>query len=720
MEYKPSNRIKNSEKKMYEDESYYLQKDINPDTVDVAIMSFRDKYTYGYSLLLQTLFSQIAETDMKVTAAIDNRKASINGLEYTLNPLDNTPQAIKDYIKTFVENFDLTGFNNLCIDARLRQFSIATIDSTIVKDGYIYPSNSITTWDSKFFERNPKNNRYYIYKLYNNQYNPSDEVNGDNAIIIEEDKNGTPVLTPLLKNEVAKYWMMSNWINKNQLYGKPGIFYVLNGMYDENSAEYKTAVNALENYQDYNMAVINASSTEDSKFPIKIIPTDTRPTESFEKIIRYFDDCNAQLILGTGAGTEQERYGTRATSTAKLATVWENRVKDDMKFISTQMNKVINKWVKLNFNTDYEVPNNYFTLSMPKNSHDLIALIQGMFDATGVTVDKKYLADTLGFDIDRLVDTGTQDEDTSVESVEDNDVNITNSKFKQNKYRWSNLGSEKKKIDLNRDIAFNYIDSNKDTFLKENIEQGILDSVDEFGYHEVKMLENVYKNTYDDLWLWLAMFYFVGKYSNELSTIQAKSILNSEDIVELKSKLNDIAIDVEVDINTIINKLSILASTNIQLFTDTISKRINKIKGDIVDVEEVKSIILENIDYLNNSNIISQENAVRVLNIGLNNTILSMAEQYPYARYRAIEDDVTTEFCLSYNGSVVEVGSSIFNRISPPNHFNCRSHWELLDNYDGDVLEKSIVKDGSEIIPENGFANPILSIDDLIQELNNG
>jgi len=42
-------------------------------------------------------------------------------------------------------------------------------------------------------------------------------------------------------------------------------------------------------------------------------------------------------------------------------------------------------------------------------------------------------------------------------------------------------------------------------------------------------------------------------------------------------------------------------------------------------------------------------------------------------QYQAIMDDVTTEFCAEHDGQVIRADDPDLQRISPPNHFNCRS-----------------------------------------------
>jgi len=410
-----SNKIKRNEKQLLSEMLYYLQSDITPKKIDEAMRAYSDKYTYGYSILLQSLFASITDSDLKVSALIQNRKSAIKSLNFTLNPPDDTPENIKEYVKDFIKKIYLPDFMDIIINARLRGFSVVEMDIQKV-NGKLYPVGAFDEHDQKFFEKNPNNDQYYIYRQNTYKYDAKNKIDGDNILIIEDLINDKILLTPILKLIVASYWTIADWINKNQLYGKPGIFYVLtSGNTDENSPEYKNAVKTLDQFVNNRISIVSATSSDDKKFPIKSIPNDTRPTDSFEKFLRFNYDQQAQLILGTGAGTEQERYGTRSTATAKLSMIGENKVKDDMRFVNNILNNLINKFVHANFNTSFEVPNDYFMLEMPKDLHEKALLLKEIREATGIKVDKQYVADEFNIDISSLIEEEDEIEDISIE-----------------------------------------------------------------------------------------------------------------------------------------------------------------------------------------------------------------------------------------------------------------------------------------------------------------
>jgi len=410
-----SKKIKRNEKKLLDEMLYYLQSDITPKKVDDAMRADSDKYIYGHSIQLQSLFASIADNDLKVSSLIQNRKSAIKSLNFTLNPPDNTPSSIKSYVKDFIKKIYLPDLIDIIINARLRSFSVAEMNIQRI-NGKLYPVGAFNEHDQRFFEKNPENDQYYIYRQNAYKYEVKNKIDGDNILIIEDLINDRILLTPALKLIIANYWTIGDWINKNQLYGKPSIFYVLtSGNTDENSEDYKNAVKALDQYVNDRIAIVSAPSSDDKKFPIKSIPNDTRPTDSFEKFLRFNYDQLAQLILGTGAGTEQERYGTRSTATAKLSMVGENKVKDDMRFVNNILNSLINKFIHANFNTSFEVPNDYFMLEMPKDLHEKALLLKGVYEATGIKVNKQYVADEFNIDIASLVEDESDIEDISIE-----------------------------------------------------------------------------------------------------------------------------------------------------------------------------------------------------------------------------------------------------------------------------------------------------------------
>lgn len=47
-------------------------------------------------------------------------------------------------------------------------------------------------------------------------------------------------------------------------------------------------------------------------------------------------------------------------------------------------------------------------------------------------------------------------------------------------------------------------------------------------------------------------------------------------------------------------------------------------------------------------------------------------------RYTAVLDSATTNYCRSLDGSVFDPQDPNFHKVSPPNHFNCRSRWSAI------------------------------------------
>lgn len=73
-------------------------------------------------------------------------------------------------------------------------------------------------------------------------------------------------------------------------------------------------------------------------------------------------------------------------------------------------------------------------------------------------------------------------------------------------------------------------------------------------------------------------------------------------------------------------------------------------------------------------------------------------------QYSSIIDSRTTDFCESYNNRIFLKDDPIWNSITPPNHFNCRSTVvpvTVLDEYEPSI--KARKQDGALIQPGNGF-----------------
>ncbi len=86
------------------------------------------------------------------------------------------------------------------------------------------------------------------------------------------------------------------------------------------------------------------------------------------------------------------------------------------------------------------------------------------------------------------------------------------------------------------------------------------------------------------------------------------------------------------------------------------------------------------------------------------------AEHIPYLEYVAILDERTTPICEHYHGIIRPVSDPIWNEISPPNHFNCRSVVRPVTRHEAET-EKTRITPDDEIEklpkPQEGFrSNP--------------
>jgi len=114
---------------------------------------------------------------------------------------------------------------------------------------------------------------------------------------------------------------------------------------------------------------------------------------------------------------------------------------------------------------------------------------------------------------------------------------------------------------------------------------------------------------------------------------------------------------------------------------------------------------------------IVDSNAVQLFQTAYYFEIVQNKEQYPAVRYTATLDNRTTEFCRSYHGKIFRVGDSITEFVAPPNHFNCRSYLEPLEQ--GEFNENNIQegflsnKDGL-VLPEIGFDFKLENMESLV------
>lgn len=69
-------------------------------------------------------------------------------------------------------------------------------------------------------------------------------------------------------------------------------------------------------------------------------------------------------------------------------------------------------------------------------------------------------------------------------------------------------------------------------------------------------------------------------------------------------------------------------------------------------------------------------------------------------QYSAVMDHRTTPFCRSWDGKVLKVGDPRIERVTPPNHYNCRSLWVPLTKLDAFELSREYPAES----PAEGFA----------------
>lgn len=130
-------------------------------------------------------------------------------------------------------------------------------------------------------------------------------------------------------------------------------------------------------------------------------------------------------------------------------------------------------------------------------------------------------------------------------------------------------------------------------------------------------------------------------------------------------------------------------------------------------VDQIKSFL--DTDREQYATTIARTNASTAYNSGRMNLFSSdeVSDNIEAYEYSAIMDDATTEFCSDHNGEIIKVDDPELGRITPPNHFNCRSILipvftgdnELADGpYEGWEDSKDTWERNSQ--PAEGFGAP--------------
>lgn len=85
-------------------------------------------------------------------------------------------------------------------------------------------------------------------------------------------------------------------------------------------------------------------------------------------------------------------------------------------------------------------------------------------------------------------------------------------------------------------------------------------------------------------------------------------------------------------------------------------------------------------------------------------TAPAVLELRPYVRYDGIDDDRQTEFCRALDGKILPADDPLWNRCTPPNHYNCRCVLTPLSEEEAE--EEGIETEPPDVEPQDGFGLP--------------
>ncbi|NLJ48929.1 MAG: minor capsid protein [Candidatus Atribacteria bacterium] len=107
--------------------------------------------------------------------------------------------------------------------------------------------------------------------------------------------------------------------------------------------------------------------------------------------------------------------------------------------------------------------------------------------------------------------------------------------------------------------------------------------------------------------------------------------------------------------------------------------------------------------------VVYRTNVIAAYNAGRFEGAKTYKNRIQYLTFIAILDERTTDICRSYDGITRPVDDPIWEKITPPNHFQCRSTVRAVWKYEKDKPKLTSKKDLEDLpIPQEGFdASPV-------------
>ncbi len=536
-----------------------------------------------------------------------------------------------------------------------------------------------------------KNNKLVVIDV--KKRNPLRFAFNTNGNLVYYDKNGMEKIAPYgkfcimtydslddsnkygnsLNSSCFWYWTFKKkgwgyWLNSLQKYGLPPLVYKAMATDEDEST---TKASQLAQVQSGASIVIDV----DENIEAINVPADK---ESFEKFIKIADEQIAKIYLGSPSLIENSKYGTYSNSQTQENGL-ENLVITDLKTIQSAIREyIIKPLIMLNFGSDSEIPQIAF-IKEDKDSKD----------------SKENITDE---NTNNNNDRKTNNKDSNTNESNNQNTNNNNLQNEKENYEYSKINEFELDENLPPHIialekCINNLKIKQNAIYKDIFQYKNLDNNSKMA---VKQLKDVYDDYESRLSVNIAYGLF---YTKLLAKLEHKKQTQSFSL----DKLLDIFAKVDLYDGAILpfdeaykrfkNKIT-LSSSEFDNLVDSAKSGAYRIAGiEAKKIVNVTKIMLENNlnnrkewkkqanEYLENAgydisgnhlDTIYRTNVFQSYSVAQWNEYQLVKKQFPALKYVTIGDNRVRPTHRELSGKVFMLDDPIWNRIYPPNGYNCR------------------------------------------------
>ncbi len=444
----------------------------------------------------------------------------------------------------------------------------------------------------------------------------------------------------------------------------------------------------LENMTEGNVVALPSGRDENGQLMWDItFLNDEDKTDPFITRARYIDEMILKALVIPEKALTQGEVGARASIEA-FQNMFMQRKQDILNEIVTAINLyLLPQFIEFNFGKNIDA--NIIVGSLSDSTAEVSnVIIQKLIDKDKVKVDKKWLISKTGIpieyvdeideDIQEEQNTGQSDnlEDPGNKEKEIKENTKTMADIAENSNFWRPANELEKKYNLMS--LSNYLDTRKEQFIQEMVKELQVQADRIKRYIEKNLTDSNYIETVNGIEVKKSTIKKILK--TYLVDISEYVIKNTQEVVEYRFSEVDNFIGFRIDL--VSDKLvkDIETAIKLQVGNDVATGRPVK---DIIDrignttiqsfmttrmtaiaETEIGFILNKSVDYYIKQNITAVKKG-----------LIPDMKKIERVRYSAIMDSKVCEYCKKLDGMVTEYNTAVYQRYSPPIHYNCRCVW---------------------------------------------